>query len=130
MRRPGPDHGIRPKDCLVHEVNVLLAVAHSLTRDLLARALSESALMRAQVTVCEPHEILGQAGKADVVITDATEDGLPGPCTHLLAESPHLLVIVVSMKSDRVFAYRQMTSVEELKGSADEIITAICRRLV
>jgi DNA-binding NarL/FixJ family response regulator len=114
----------------VHEVSVLLAVAHALTRDLLARALSESALMRARVTLCDPQEVLVQAGKADVVITDAAEDGLPGPCTHLLAESPHLLVIVVSMKSDRVFAYRQMTSVEELKGSADEIITAICRRLV
>jgi hypothetical protein len=114
----------------VHEVKVLLAVAHGLTRDLLARALSESALLRAHVTTCDPDKVLWHAGEADVVITDAAEDGLPGPCTHLLAESPHLLVIVVSMKSDRAFAYRQTTSVEELKSSADEIIAAIRRRRV
>lgn len=108
---------------------VLLAIGNSFFRDVLARVLEKSALMPAHLAQCAPEEILGHAGNAQVVITDAADDGLPGSCTHLLAENPDLLVVVVSWKSDRVFAYRQITAVEELKGSAEEVITAICRRL-
>ena len=62
------------------------------------------------------------------MITDADEDVLPGPCTHLLAQNPDpLVVVVVSWKSDRVFAYQQITSVEEM--TAQEVIRAVSRRL-
>jgi hypothetical protein len=113
----------------VQHGKVLLAIGNSFFRDLLARVLGASALGPDQLAQCRPQELLAHAAGAQVVITDTADDALPGPCTHLLAESPDLLVVVVSWKADRVFAYRQITAVEELKGSAEEVISAICRRL-
>jgi hypothetical protein len=111
---------------------VILAIRNSFFRDVLARVLRKSVSVPAEFVQCDPRKVLKtlkHAVGARVVITDTDEDVLPGPCTHMLAQNPNLLVIVVSWKSDRVFAYQQITSVEELTGPAEEVIRAVSRRL-
>lgn len=116
----------------MHDGKVILAIRNSFFRDVLARVLEASVQAAAEIVPCAPEnvlEALKSAEDARVVITDTAEDVLPGPCTHMLAQNPDLLVVVVSWKSDRVFVYQQITSVEEMKSSAEEVIRAISRRL-
>jgi hypothetical protein len=117
----------------VQHGKVIVAIRNSFLCDVLARVLEKYVPVPTEfISKCTPQQVLEtlrEAENARVVITDTAEDVLPGPCTHMLAQNPDLLVIVVSWQSDRVFAYQQITSVEELKGSAEEVISAVSRRL-
>jgi hypothetical protein len=107
------------------DIEVLLAVGHPVFRDPLAVRLAREEGLR--VKQCGPGAGLFAAGPAgvDVVITDEDAGEIPGPCTHLLDQYPSLTVFVISRTSDRVFLYQQMTSVQELQSTPDEIIGAI-----
>ena len=62
---------------------------------------------------------------ADVVIMGHPQaDSMPGICTHLLAEFPILLILIVSTIDQRAFLYERKITQEEVSYSIPEDLIA------
>ena len=91
-------------------IRVLLAVESAAVCQRLQDLLGQDPEIDIVGRVTDPVDVLLAVGdvQADVVIQTWPESGrLPGVCSHLLAEYPHLLVIGVPPRQDRMFACRQ-----------------------
>ena len=65
------------------------------------------------------------ATDADVVIMGHPQaDSMPGICTHLLAEFPILLILIVSTIDQRAFLYERKITQEEVSYSIPEDLIA------
>jgi DNA-binding NarL/FixJ family response regulator len=104
-------------------IRVLLAV-ESPVSERLQKLIQQDADIEIVGQVTDPVDVLVavKETQADVVIQQFPQSGsLPGICSNLLMEYPHLLVIGIPPRQDRVFACRQRIARKRLPALEDLI---------
>ena len=99
-------------------------------RELLRGLIIRQGDMRVVGEAVDPLEVLYLARKteADVVITTLPDSGEPGISSHLLAESPDLVVVALAPDGNQAMLYRQILLKEELGGPAGETFVDTLRQ--
>ncbi len=108
---------------------VLLALDSPLLRETLADLLAREGDIEVVGQVDDPVDLLlaVEETEADVVLhTFRDSPELPGICSHLFAEFPHVLVIGLSPDASSAFACRQTVTVKPLAGvGIDDVLAEI-----
>jgi hypothetical protein len=108
-------------------VRVVLAVRPRLLRELLRDLLNRQPDMEVVAEPAGSLDLLARAGRADLVLTSGGEDGLPGPCTHLLAEYPGLAVLTLPAGSRAAVLYRGGHGAKEIDVRSPQILLEAIR---
>jgi DNA-binding NarL/FixJ family response regulator len=114
------------------EIRVLLANEPQRVRDAFKEFLQCQSGVKVVGTVLDPVELLLAVNEvqADVVVLTLPESGeMPGICTHLLTEYPHLLIAALSSNRQSACLYRQEIVSEPLPNTSDEDILMAIRRV-
>jgi hypothetical protein len=105
---------------------VVLAVRPRLLRELLRDLLDRQPDMEVVAEPAGALDLLAQAGRADLVLAGGGADGLPGPCTHLLAEYPGVAILTLPAGPGAGVLYRGGSVAEEIDvRSSQALLDAI-----
>ena len=103
----------------MRKVQVLLAVAPRMLRDLLRNRIEAEPDLEVAEAVLDPVDVLlavKETGADVVLVTVPVSDATPPLCTHLLAEFPGLIVIGLWPEAQSAVAYRNTLDIEPLDG--------------
>jgi DNA-binding NarL/FixJ family response regulator len=112
-----------------HTIKVLLANGPDPLRTFLVDLLQPQNDVEVVGSVLEPIELLMavEDTQADVVVLTLPDSGqIPGICSHLFDQYPHLLILALSPDNTKACVYQQVIAVEELMDISEEnLLTAI-----
>jgi len=112
-----------------YTIKVLLANGPDPLRTFLAELLQPQNDVEVVGSVLEPIELLMavEDTQADVVVVTLPDSGqIPGICSHLFDQYPHLLILALSSDNTKACVYQQVITGEELTDTSEEnILTAI-----
>lgn len=113
----------------MRKVQVLLAVAPRMLRDLLRNRIEAEPDLEVVDEVLDPVDILlavKQTAADVVLVTVPVSDATPPLCTHLLAEFPDLVVIGLWPEAQSAVTYRNTLDIEPLnRAFYKDIVGAI-----
>lgn len=108
-------------------VKILLVDVPGSLRNVLQKSIERQENMLVVGEAFDPVDLLVTVDQSDadvVIMGHSDPDRMPGICTHLLAEFPILLILIISTIDQRAFLYERKITQEEVSYTIPEDLIA------